>query len=425
MKRVVMVGVSHHTAPVEVRERLAFGGGSTRAAARRLRESGTASEALIVSTCNRSEVYAVSESAGSSEEKLQEWYAGVHGFELKEVEGWLYSRRDREAVRHLFRVAAGLDSLLLGEAEILGQVREAYKAALEEQTTGAVLNRLFQTALEAGKRVRTHTDLGTRPMSVAFAGVKLAERVFGKLKGRHALLLGAGSVAEQVAEHMRNRGLGSLCIANRTAEHGEELARRFGGRAVAWEGLADALREPEIVVTSVSGPERVLTRAMLERVMEARGNRELFVVDLGVPRNAEPDIRQLYNVYLYDLDDLTTIVEQNKKARQDEIPRAEAIVAEHVARFQMWMASVEIVDLVLALREKVRHEQEQILHEHMNQFGDLSQDARRRAARQLQALVDRIMQEPAGKETEARLLRGDAPEIREVREIIGLAGEKI
>jgi glutamyl-tRNA reductase len=424
MRRVVMVGVSHHTAPVEVRERMAFAGGKDAgAAARALRESDAVGEALIVSTCNRSEVYAVTDGSGG-EEKLREWYASFHGFELRDVDGWLYSRRDREAVRHLFRVASGLDSLLLGEAEILGQVREAYKAALEQHATGAVLNRMFQTALEAGKRVRTHTDLGTRPMSVAFAGVKLAERVFGKLTGRHALLLGAGSVAEQVAEHMRNRGLGKLCVANRTAEHGAELARRFGGRAVAWEGLEEALREPEIVVSSVSGAERVLTRAMLTRVMEARGNRELFVVDLGVPRNVEPEVGELYNVYLYNLEDLSGIVEQNKKARQGEIPRAEAIVAEHVGKFEMWMASVEIVDLVLALRQKVRHEQEQILLEHMNQFDDLPPEARRRAARHLQTLVDRIMQEPVEEGAEARLLRGDAPEIREVREIISLAGEK-
>jgi len=227
-----------------------------------------------------------------------------------------------------------------------------------------------------------------------------------------------------VAEHMRNRGMGTLLLANRTAEHGAELARRFGAQAVPWGELEAALREPEIVVSSVSGPERVLSRAMLGRVMEARGNRELFVVDLGVPRNVEPEAGELYNVYLYNLDDLTGIVEQNRKARQDEIPRAEAIVAEHVAKFQMWMASVEIVELVLALREKVRHEQEQILHDHLCQFDDLTPEARRQAARQLQALVDRIMQEPAEEGAEARLLRGDAPEIRQVREIIALAGEK-
>ncbi len=423
MKRVVMIGVSHHSAPVEVRERLAFGPEEASAAVADLRDSGALGEAVILSTCNRSEVYAVTQH-GSGEGVLRQWYAGFHGFAPQDLDEWLYTRRDRDAVRHLFRVASGLDSLLLGEAEILGQVREAYKAALEQHATGAVLNRLFQTALEAGKRVRTQTDLGTRPMSVALSGVKLAERVFGKLAGRAALLLGAGAVAEQVAEHMHNRGLGMLCVANRTAERGAELARRFGGYVVDWSGLEGALREPEIVVSSVSGSERVITRALIERVMEARGNRELFIVDLGVPRNVEPAIADLYNAYLYNLDDLAAIVEQNKKARQDEIPRAEAIVSEHVAKFQMWMASVDIIELVLALREKVRHEQEQILHDHLNQFDDLSPEARRRAARQLQALVDRIMQEPAGDGAEAKLLRGDVPELREVREIIGLAGEK-
>lgn len=420
MKRVVMVGVSHQTAPMEVRERLTFAGA---AGAGELRAHGAVSEAVILATCNRSEVYAVIDHRHGIE-PVREWYANLHGMALKDVEEWLYDNRDCDAVRHLFRVASGLDSLLLGEAEILGQVREAYKAALEQQTTGAVLNRLFQSALEAGKRVRTHTDLGTRPMSVAFAGVKLAERVFGKLSGRHALLLGAGAVAEQVAEHMRNRGLGKLCVANRTAERGAELARRFCGQAVAWEGLEQALREPEIVVSSVGGAERVLTQAMIEKAMAARGNRDLFIVDLGVPRNVEPNIRDLYNVFLYDLDDLSAIVEQNKEARKNEIPRAEAIVAEHVGKFQIWMASVEIVHLVLALREKMRHEQEEILHEHMEQFDDLTPQARRQAARKLQALVDRIMQEPASEGDAARLLRGDVPELREVRAIMGLAGKE-
>ena len=355
-----MVGVSHHTAPVEVRERLAFGHESDAPGAADLCRERRLTEAVILSTCNRSEVYAVAQDA-DGEESLREWYAAFHGLPHDDLQSWTYTRTGQDAVRHLYRVASGLDSMLLGEAEILGQVRDAYKAAVEQKTTGPVLNRLFQGSLEAGKRVRTQTDIGARPMSVAFAGVKLAERVFGKLRGHRALLIGAGAVAEQVADHMRNRGLRELLVANRTAERGDELARRFGGRAVSWPEIEATMGGPEIVVSSVSGQDRVITRAMVERVMRARGNRELFLVDLGVPRNVEPSVRELYNVYLYDLDDLGGIVEQNKKARQDEIPRAEAIVSEQVAKFQMWMASSEIIDLVLALREKVRHEREQIL----------------------------------------------------------------
>ncbi|MGH9861733.1 MAG: glutamyl-tRNA reductase, partial [Candidatus Acidiferrales bacterium] len=258
MKRIVMVGVSHHTAPVGVRERLAFASHQAGASAVELCRSGAVSEAVILSTCNRSEVYGVTQNARGAED-LRQWYEAFHGLATGALDRALYSRQDRDAARHLFRVAAGLDSLLLGEAEILGQVREAYKAALAQRSTGAVLNRLFQGALEAGKRVRTQTDIGARPMSVAFAGVKLAERVFGKLAGREALLLGAGSVAEQVAAHLRNRGLGTLRVANRTRERADELARRFAGQAVAWEELERALREPEIVVTSLGGAERALT----------------------------------------------------------------------------------------------------------------------------------------------------------------------
>ncbi len=423
MKRIVMVGVSHHTAPVEVRERLAFASHQAGASAVELCQSGAVSEAVILSTCNRSEVYGVTQNA-RGEEDLRQWYETFHGFTAGALDRALYSRQDRDAARHLFRVAAGLDSLLLGEAEILGQVRGAYKTALAQQSTGAVLNRLFQGALEAGKRVRTQTDIGARPMSVAFAGVKLAERVFGKLAGREALVLGAGSVAEQVAAHLRDRGLGTLRVANRTQERADELARRFAGQAVAWGELERALCEPEIVVTSLGGAERALTRGMIARVMEARGNRELFVVDLGVPRNVEPEVRELYNVYLYNLDDLAGIVEQNKRARQDEIPRAEAIVAEHVAKFRMWMAGVDLIELVLALREKVRHEREIMLRERLDQISDLTPEARRRAARELEALVDRILQEPMGPAEESRLLRGEAPELRAVREMIALAAEK-
>jgi glutamyl-tRNA reductase len=423
MKQVVMIGVSHHTAPVEVRERLAFSAEQCAAAATELCGSAGFLESAILSTCNRSEVYAVAgEERGAG--SLREWYAGFHQVPAETLRDALCMRTGREAVRHLYRVAAGLDSMLLGEAEILGQVREAYKKALGHRSTGAVLNRMFQGALEAGKRVRTQTEIGARPMSVAFAGVKLAERVFGKLRDRRALVLGAGTVAEQVVDHLRNRGLSRLVVANRTQERAEELVRRYGGETAPWASLEDALREPEIVICSTGGAEMVLPGALLARAMEERGNREMFVIDLGVPRNVEPSAAALYNLYLYNLDDLSAIVEQNKQARHEEIPRAESIVAEHVAKFQMWLASQEIAALVWELRQKVEHEREHILQEHLNRMPELSPAARREAARQLAALVDRILREPSEEWGEARLLRGDAPELREVRELLDLAGEK-
>ncbi len=202
----------------------------------------------------------------------------------------LYKRRDRDAVRHLFRVAAGLDSMLLGEAEILGQVRDAYQIALDHGATGPVLNRMFQAALEVGKRVRSETDIGKRPVSVAFAGVKLAEQIFGSLRGHSALILGAGATGEQVVGHLRDRGISKLRVANRSRERAQELATRVGAEVVEWEALPAALEWPDMIVSSVASPEPVLSREMIERAMAARSNRQLFMIDLGMPRNVAANV---------------------------------------------------------------------------------------------------------------------------------------
>src|SRR5580658_1788857 len=223
---IVLIGLNHRTAPVELRERVSFTGDQAQQAAEELRSKGVLSETLVLSTCNRSELYGVPpESAGDSAGAMELFLATFHQVELVTLGSSLYRRRDREAVRHLFRVSAGLDSMLLGEAEILGQVRDAYKIALDHGATGPVLNRMFQSALEVGKRVRTETEIGTRPVSVAFAGVKLAERIFGSLKGHSALILGGGATGEQVVNHLQDRGIAKLRVSNRSAERARELAQ--------------------------------------------------------------------------------------------------------------------------------------------------------------------------------------------------------
>lgn len=394
--QIVVIGVDHRTAAVEVRERLAFAPEQVLRLTAELRGAGILREAVVLSTCNRSEVYGVApHETANVAESVQSSVLRFHQQPENSRSDCFYRLRDREVVRHLFRVASGLDSMLLGEAEILGQVRQAYKAALGGGSTGPVLNRLFQSALEVGKRVRTQTDLGTRPMSVAFAGVKLAERIFGRLDGRKALIVGAGAMAQQVGEHLRDRGVTRILVANRSRERGEELARGVDGELVEWTALPEALETPEIVLTAVGAAGPVLTREQIARAMAARRNGEMFLIDLGVPRNIEPAAGQLYNVYLYTLDDLTRIVEQNLQARKEEIPRAEAIVAEHVAKFQMWLTSMEVVALARRLRESVQHEREQILHERLRRLGHLTPEERSQAAALLGALVDRILQEPA------------------------------
>jgi glutamyl-tRNA reductase len=326
----------------------------------------------------------------------------------------LYHHYDRQAVRHLFRVSAGLDSMMLGEAEILGQVREAYKFAYEQGATGPVLNRMFQAALEVGKRVRSETELGTRPMSVASAGVKLAERVFGKLGQRTALVLGAGTISEQVMLQLRDRGIGQLLLMNRSLERAQTLATEFHGTVVPWGEWGDALRSPDVIVASVAAEEPILERATLEQAMAARGNRALFIMDLGLPRNIEPAAAEIYNVYLYNLDDLGGIVQQSRAMRENEIPRAETIVDEHVGKFLSWQASVELVGLVDELRARLQHERTAFIHDRMETMKHLSAHDRQQMEMLMGELLEKLLLEPAER------LRGEKELRRKIQNVEAL-----
>src|SRR5438128_231088 len=374
---IVLVGLNHRTAPVEVRERVSFTGEQAQQAAFELRSRGILEETLVLSTCNRSEIYGVPpEDVRKSATTLATYLSSFHAVAPEALSPSLYHHYDREAVRHLFRVSSGLDSMLIGEAEILGQVREAYRVAHEQGRTGPVLNRLFQGALEVGKRVRAETELGTRPMSVASAGVKLAERIFGKLNQRAALVLGAGTIGEQVVSQLRDREVAHLYVMNRSQEKAEQRAREFHGKVIPWGDWEHALQSPDVVVSSVSADEPVLRRDIVERSMAARGNRALFLMDLGVPRNIDPRVAELYNVYVYDTDDLSDIVQQNRNARASEVPRAQGIVDEHVTKFLSWQASVELVGLVDALRKKMREERASFIRSRLEPMKHLTETDR-------------------------------------------------
>lgn len=420
---VALIGCNHASAPVELRERVAFTPEQALQAASELRQSGIIEEVLIVSTCNRSELYGVSgESSEQLPRALISYFGEFHKIGLQELDGRVYQHVGRHAVRHLFRVASGLDSMLLGEAEILGQVRDAYNRALGNGSTGPVLNRLFQGALEVGKRVRSETEIGARPMSVAFAGVKLAERIFGDLKNRRAVIVGAGAVAEQVVEHLRLRGIGELRVVNRSLARAQELALRMSGVAVEWSALEKSLEQPDIIVTSVSGSEPVLTRPMLERAMLARGGRSICVIDLGVPRNVEAQAEGIYNAYLFNIDHLGEIVEQNRKARESEIPRADAIVDEHVEKFLAWQTSLEGAGLVEALRARLNAERDALLAAHLAGAKSAGADAveREHLERVTRELIERIVQLPEKRLREQRKLRRPVEGLAALRELFGL-----
>jgi glutamyl-tRNA reductase len=412
---IVLVGLNHRTAPLELRERLSFTAEQVRRAAAELRSRGLLEESLVLSTCNRSELYGVPpEASHESAAGLSSFLSEFHSIRPDVLNVALYQHYDRAAVRHLFRVSAGLDSLLLGEAEILGQVREAYRFAHEYGATGPVLNRLFQGALETGKRVRSETELGTRPMSVAAAGVKLAERIFGKLAERSALVLGAGTISEQVVSTLRDRGITHLYVMNRSRDRAQTLATQFGARLIEWGNWDSAFSVPDVVVSSVSSEEPVLTRAILEAAMAARSNRALFVMDLGVPRNVDPAAADLYNLYVYNIDDLTEIVQQNRAARESEIPRAETIVEEHIGKFLSWQASVELVGLVDALRSRIREERAAFIRARIDGMSHLAPGDREHVENLMDELLEKLLVEPATR------LRGEKELRRKIQNVEAL-----
>ena len=412
---IVLVGLNHLTAPLEVRERVSFTNEQARRAADQLRSRGLLEETLVLSTCNRSEVYGVPpEASHECAPGLSSFLSEFHSVRPDVLGVSLYHHYDREAVHHLFRVSAGLDSMLLGEAEILGQVREAYRFAHEQGATGPVLNRLFQGALEVGKRVRSETELGTRPMSVASAGVKLAERIFGKLHERTALVLGAGTISELVVAQLRDRGVAKIIVMNRSRERAEELAKQHGGQVVVWDDWDTALQNADVVVSSVSSEEPVLLLHTLERAMNLRSNRALFLMDLGLPRNIEPSAGKLYNVYSYNMDDLSEIVQQNRNARESEIPKAQAIVDEHVGKFLSWQASVELVGLVDALRARLQEERSSFVRARMDSMNHLTDAQRAHMENLMDELLEKLLLEPAQR------LRGEKELRRKIQNVEAL-----
>jgi glutamyl-tRNA reductase len=337
---IALVGLSHQSTPIEVRERAFVPLPQAAALARDLAGEG---EAVCLSTCNRTELYLV---GADAEPRGLAALEGVSGLPEEELLGVVYRLHDEAAALHLFRVAAGLDSMVPGEGEILGQVREAY----EEGAPGAILDRLFRQALHAGKKVRAETAIGESPASVSSAAAALAQQVFGDLGGCRVLLAGAGHVAELAARSLVARGASIAFVANRSEERAGDLARRFGGAAIPLDGAVDHLVEVDVLLAATGAPERTLTREHVEAALRGRRGRPLFLIDLAVPRNLDPAIHELDGCFLYDIDDLESVVSAGLAGRRREAGRAEAIVAAEAERFRKWHASREVVPEIASLR---------------------------------------------------------------------------
>jgi len=348
---ILTLGLNHKSAPVDIRERLSFGPDVIVGALRTVTEQTTASEAVILSTCNRTEVYCALDERGD-EADLRNWLGRFHGIEPQLFATHLYAHSDRDSVRHLLRVASGLDSMVLGEPQILGQVKSAFQTACDSGSAGRMLGRLFQHTFSVAKQVRTDTAIGSSPVSVAFAAVSLARQIFSDLSKQTALLIGAGETIELAARHLHQHGIGRIIVANRTVERAHSVAAQFDGYAISLTELANHLPEADIVVASTASPLPVLGKGVVERALKKRRHRPMFMVDIAVPRDVEPEVGQLSDVYLYTVDDLQGVVNEGMRSRQQASEQAMEIVDLHTEEFMAWVRSLDAVSLIQDYRSR-------------------------------------------------------------------------
>jgi glutamyl-tRNA reductase len=391
---LLLLGVSHRTAPVDVRERLDFASRDLGAAVEALGVRQLATESVVLSTCNRSEIYVAAEQVTPVREDLVTFLSDYHHIARSTFTPHLFERQDGEAVHHLYRVASGLDSLIVGEPQILGQVKEAFSVAADRRSTGPLLNKLFSGSFAVGKRVRSETALGEGAVSVSFAAVQLARKIFGKLAGRHVLVIGAGEMGKLTAQHLQAQGVHEIVITSRTFAHAEALAREVGGRAAPWSELMNVLAPADIVITATGSQQPILDRAHIESVM-GRGRRDpLFIIDIAIPRDVDPAAAEIEQVFLYNVDDLQAVVQENLSKRTAEIQRAEAIVAEEVARFMAWHRSRGAIPTVVALRQRFEAIRRAELQRLEGKLAGLPPEARARVDEVTRLIMEKLLLEP-------------------------------
>lgn len=394
MSELLALGISHKTAPVQLRERLAF----TEAEANDFAALATATaevrEAVTISTCNRTEVYLVVGDPVRAEADVLGLLAQRAGIRLTELAEAIYSPRNCDAARQLFRVTAGLESMVVGEAEIQGQVKRAYEAALRAGHTGALTNRLFSAALTTGKRVRSETGIGSSRISVPSVAVELARTVLGTLDERHVVILGAGETSELTAQALADQGAGTIFVANRHADRALSLAQRFGGSVVGLDGLPDQLLRADIVLSSTSSPHPIVGHEELELVVGQRGGRPLLLIDIAVPRDIDARCGDLEGVTLYDIDDLQEVVARNLSNRAGEAPRAQEIVEDEIHRFARWLGQLDVLPTVAALREHGDALVEQVLAENAGRWESASPRDLARIEAIARGVANRLLHEP-------------------------------
>jgi glutamyl-tRNA reductase len=403
--RLLLVGISHKTAPVELRERVDFAVRGVDSALKALAARGSTREAVVLSTCNRAEIYVACEDVQATRTDLVRFVSDFNGVEDATVAPHVYDVTDLEAARHLFRVAAGLDSLVVGEPQVLGQVKEAHTIAGDSHTVGPVLNRLFHASFTVGKRVRTETSLGAGAVSIGFAAVSLARKIFGDLKGRSVAVVGAGEMGKLTARHMKSQGVHHVTIVSRTMAHAARTAEAIGGAIAApWDDLDSVLGASDIVITATGAASPILTKARIEGVMRSRRNQPLFIIDIALPRDVEAAAGEIEQVFLYNIDDLQATVRENLARRSSEMDHAEAIVTEEVNKFGAWFRARGAVPTIVALRQWAEHTRRAELERLEFKLAGLPPDVRVKVDEITHLIVEKLLLTP----TEQLKALGDA-----------------
>ncbi|MEW6400735.1 MAG: glutamyl-tRNA reductase [Chloroflexota bacterium] len=392
---ILSIGLNHTTAPVHLREQLAFGDDPVRASLSRLscgHLESSLSELVILSTCNRVEIYAASTVLAFAE--LEAFLSDARGVPADQFRSHVYRRHDLDAVQHLFNVAAGLDSLVIGEPQILGQVTKALELARGQNTTGPVLNRLFQAAIHAGKRARTETAIGRNPASISSLAASVAERAVGAIKTASVAVLGAGEMAELTVEALRKRGVEKIRVINRTLERAREMAQRWGAESATFEFIYNALLEADILVSSTGAPHIIVTSEMIERVMQARTHRPLVLIDIAVPRDIDPDAASIKGVKLFDMDGLNAQLEDSLASRMNEVPNVKAILEQELLEFEIFMKSMDMLPIIADIHEQAEMIRAAELEKTLRRLPDLSPAERERIEALTQSLVKKLLDQP-------------------------------
>lgn len=392
--KIFVVGLNHNTADVEVREKVAFNGSRLEEGLRRFRELPDVEEAVILSTCNRVELYANVKDSTKASESIKAFLSDFHDINRSLLDKALYIYDDINAIKHIFRVASSLDSMVVGEPQILGQLKEAFEFALEKKTTGILLNRLMKKAISVAKKVRRDTRIAENAVSISFAAVELAKKIFTDLSEKVFMLLGAGEMAELAARHLMSNGVKEVIVANRSYNRACELAREFNGKPVKLDDFLREMAHSDIVICSTGAPQYILLKEQMQRVMKERKQRPVFLIDISVPRNIDPKINDLDNVYLYNIDDLQGIVDANMFERKKEAEKAEKIIEEEIEPFLKWLSSLDSVPTIVALREKAEEIKREEFEKLLNRFPDLDEKQRKAIECMASAIINKLIHPP-------------------------------